>query len=173
MKNLKHGLKAIVTIVFFIYPQITLANPLNLLNNISKLDTLNMDCNLSKKKQPIYLTQRRGKTGCWKLIYSVDGIVYESVLILKGDRGKMLTTYFNPNIGRTDYVEQTMKVTNSPRGILILGSNPVYPNSNRRHPSYNPDSFLLQIRTSGEVVIATCDTASQCSFVDVEDCPLN
>ncbi|CCQ58360.1 hypothetical protein CWATWH0402_1691 [Crocosphaera watsonii WH 0402] len=84
----------------------------------------------------------------------------------------MLTTYFNPNINRTDYVEQTMRLENSSRGILILGYNPVYPNTNRRHPTYFADNFLLQRRPSGQVVIGTCDDAGRCSPVDVEDCPL-
>ncbi len=172
MKKFKYGFNTILTIVFLICPQITLASPLKIINNPPQSDRLNVDCKLSEKKESIYLAQKQSETGCWKLIHSVGGIVHESILVLRGDRGKMLTTYFNPNTRRTEQVEQTMKVTNSSRGILIIGSNPVYYNTNRRHTGYNADNFLLQVTPSGETRIATCDRAGRCSDVDVEGCPL-
>ncbi len=172
MKKFNYGFNTIVTIVFLIYPQITLANPLKIINNTPQSDSLNVDCKLSEKKESIYLAQKQSETGCWKLIHSVGGIVHESILVLRGDRGKMLTTYFSRRLGRTEQVEQTMKVTNSPRGILIIGSNPVYYNTDTRHPTYSPDNFLLQVTPSGETRIGTCDRAGQCSDVDVESCPL-
>ena len=173
MKNnfLRYGLQSVAIISLFC-PQIALANNQDFTSPISNLNISETSCKLSEKKQPIHLTQRRGETGCWTLIHSVGGIVHESVLVINGSQGKMLTTYFNPNINRTDYVEQTMRLENSSRGILILGYNPVYPNTNRRHPTYFADNFLLQRRPSGQVVIATCDDAGRCSPVDVEDCPL-
>ena len=172
MKKFNYGFNTILTIVFLIYPQITLASPLKIIKNSPQSHSLNVDCKLSEQKESIYLAQKQSETGCWKLIYSVAGIVYESILVLRGDRGKMLTTFFSRNTERIEQVEQTMKVTNSARGILILGSNPVYYNTNTRHPTYSPDNFLLQVMPSGETRIGTCDRAGQCSDVDVEDCPL-
>ncbi|MGK7882969.1 MAG: hypothetical protein AB4060_23150 [Crocosphaera sp.] len=85
----------------------------------------------------------------------------------------MVTTYFDRDINRTQRVEQTMRLTNSARGILIIGSNPVDYNTKKRHPTYSPDNFLLQVRPSGQTIMTTCDLAGRCSDVDVEDCPLN
>ncbi|MGK7884493.1 MAG: hypothetical protein AB4057_07685 [Crocosphaera sp.] len=170
-KFVKYGLQSVAIITLFC-PQIALANTSNLTNPIDNLNISETSCKLLENKKPIHLAQRRGTTGCWKLIYSVGGIVHESFLVINGSGGKMLTTYFNTNTQRTDYVEQTMRLKNSPRGILILGYNPVYPNTSRRHPTYAADNFLLQVGTDGKVAIAMMDDAGYSSLVDVEDCPL-
>ena len=177
MKKPKYTLQIIILILLLIYPKITLANPSSFIKSSSELKFLKPTCKLSEKKQPNYFAQRRDNrdniVSCWKFTYSVDGILHETVLWLNGRQGKALTTFFNPKIQRTDYVEQTITVTNSSHGVLIVGSNPVYPNTNRKHPSYSPDIILLQIRPNGETVVVNCDENGRCSAIDFEDCPLN
>lgn len=109
--------------------------------------------------------------GCWQLTYSVSGIVYESLLKMDGYDGVMLTAYFDPSIKDTNYVQQTMRLRSSARGLLILGHNPVYPGTSRRHPTYNADNFLFQVRPNGDYLFVTCDDAEQCSPVEVGTCP--
>jgi len=108
---------------------------------------------------------------CWKLTFSSSGVMYENILQMNGYRGRMLTTYYDQNVGRTAFVEQTMKLTSSAKGMLILGYSPVYAGTTRRHPTYSADNFLFQVRPSGEYLFATCDDGGRCSPVDVESCP--
>ena len=64
--------------------------------------------------------------GQWKLRYSVAGVVYESILRMDGYWGVMFTRFFNVNTNSTAIVQQTMRLSSSPRGLIILGYNPVY-----------------------------------------------
>ncbi|MGK7882968.1 MAG: hypothetical protein AB4060_23145 [Crocosphaera sp.] len=68
MKNLKYGLKTLLTVVFLISPQIALANPLDIPNSFQQSESLTTNCKLSEKKEPIELAQRSSDIGCWKLI---------------------------------------------------------------------------------------------------------
>jgi hypothetical protein len=104
----------------------------------------------------------------WRLQYSNSGILYESTLNMRGYYGSMRTRYFDPQLRRTIAVDQTMSLRSSAYGLILLGSNPVYAGTKRRHPTYSPDNFLLQIRPDGTFIIFTCDNASQCSHVDLE-----
>ena len=132
---------------------------------------INKNAQLPDNNSPIYLAQSNPLYGCWTLTHSSFGIVYESALKMNGYEGIMITKYFDPNIGRTNYVQQTMRMRSSARGIVILGYDPVYPGTNRKHSNYNPDNFLFQIRPDGSYLFGTCDDAGQCSPVEVNQCP--
>ncbi|MHC5832679.1 MAG: hypothetical protein ACYT04_96040, partial [Nostoc sp.] len=47
---------------------------------------------LLEANSPIY--------GTWNLRYSIDGIVYQSVLVMEGYSGMMRTRYFDPTINK-------------------------------------------------------------------------
>lgn len=115
---------------------------------------------LTQASSPIY--------GNWKLQYSVDGIIYESVLVMQGYYGGMRTRYFDPQSRRSTAVDQTMTLKSSANGLVLLGSNPVYAGTRTRHPTYSADNFLFQIRPDGTTVAFTCDYNLQCSPVDIE-----
>ncbi len=104
----------------------------------------------------------------WKLKHSARGILHESDLIMNGYYGKMKTKYFNPSTGKTETVEQTMKLTSSSQGLIIVGSNPVYAGTSIKHRSYSPDNIGLQIDTDGNFNVVTCDQQQICSMVDIE-----
>ncbi len=106
--------------------------------------------------------------GAWKLSYSISGIIYESVLVMDGYKGAMRTQYFNAEAGKTDVVDQTMQLKSSASGLILLGSNPVYVGTKRRHRTYSPDNFLFQVQPSGTAVVWTCDDARRCSPVNLE-----
>jgi hypothetical protein len=108
---------------------------------------------------PIYAT--------WRLIHSFDGVVYESTLVMKGYSGVMRTRFFSPNTRRTEVVRQNMVLKSTPRGLMLIGSNPVYDGTSRRHPTYVEDNFMLSITPDGLVVL-TCDRLMRCSDVDLE-----
>lgn len=106
--------------------------------------------------------------GVWKLQYSVGGIVYESALEMRGDRGKMLTRYFNVNTNKQEEAEQTIELQPSPHGILLLGSNPIDSETQKPHPTYSPDNFLFRVNPDGSRISHTCDDAGNCSPVEIE-----
>jgi hypothetical protein len=106
--------------------------------------------------------------GNWSLRFSVDGLVYESVLVMRGYSGVMRTSYFDPKIGSKQIVDQEMRLKSSSQGLVLLGYNPVYAGTSRRHPTYAADNFLFSIDPDGSLRAFTCDDRKQCSAVDVE-----
>ncbi|MEH2264835.1 hypothetical protein [Nostoc sp.] len=106
--------------------------------------------------------------GSWSLRYSIDGVVYQSVLVMKGYSGMMRTRYFDSTINRRQVVDQEISLKSSPQGLVLLGYNPVYPETSRRHPTYAADNFLFSVEPDGSVIAYTCDDLQQCSAVDVE-----
>ncbi|MFN6469560.1 MAG: hypothetical protein RMY36_007760 [Nostoc sp. SerVER01] len=115
---------------------------------------------LTEANSPIY--------GTWKLQHSVSGIVHESILTMQGYYGSMKTQYFDPQPRKTVAVEQTMSLKSSSKGLILLGSNPVYAGTTIQHPTYSADNFLFQIRPDGTLFVFTCDYNLQCSSVDLE-----
>jgi hypothetical protein len=124
----------------------------------------------SKKISPTDIAQASPLYGCWQLTFSVSGIVHESVLVMNGYSGNMRTQYFNPGTRSSDAVDQTMKLSSSAQGVLILGHKPVYAGTRRRHPTYSADNFLFQVRPNGTLIAVTCDRKKRCSPVDVMAC---
>ena len=106
--------------------------------------------------------------GAWKLTFSNNGIVHESILVMKGYYGVMRTQYFSPISRKTEVIDQAMELKSSSKGLVLIGRNPVYAGTSRRHPSYSPDNFLFTIQPNGSVQILTCDNASRCSSVDLQ-----
>ncbi|MDZ7968375.1 MAG: hypothetical protein RM368_26065 [Nostoc sp. DedSLP03] len=106
--------------------------------------------------------------GSWKLRYSIDGIVYQSVLVMEGYSGVMRTRYFDPSINQKQGVDQNISLKSSPQGLVLLGYNPVYAGTSRRHPTYAADNFLFSVEPDGSLTAYTCDERSQCSAVDIE-----
>ena len=105
--------------------------------------------------------------GQWRLRFNNAGVVYESILRMNGYRGIMLTRFYDVNTRRSAIVQQTMRLKSSPKGLIILGYNPVYPGTKNRYPGYSPDNFLFQINPNGSVRFATCDDARRCSPVEI------
>ncbi|MCC5618025.1 hypothetical protein LC605_23660 [Nostoc sp. CHAB 5836] len=104
--------------------------------------------------------------GNWKLRYSVNGIVYESILVMKGFSGSMRTRYYYPSLGK-QAVDQTMYLKSSPDGLILLGYNPVYAGTNTEHPTYVADNFLFAIEYDGAKA-EICDDLLRCSAVSVQ-----
>ncbi|BAY88999.1 MULTISPECIES: hypothetical protein [unclassified Tolypothrix] len=114
---------------------------------------------ITDAKSPIY--------GTFKLTYSVDGIVYESTLVMNGYSGLMKTRYYSTNTGKTEVVRQNMTLKSIPIGLFLIGSNPVYDKNSERANDYSPDNFLFSITPDGPIFY-TCDRMERCSHVDLE-----
>ncbi|MHC5729575.1 MAG: hypothetical protein ACYTXY_36715, partial [Nostoc sp.] len=115
---------------------------------------------LLEANSPIY--------GTWNLRYSIDGIVYQSVLVMEGYSGMMRTRYFDPTINKKQVIDQEISLKSSPQGLVLLGYNPVYAGTSIRHPTYAADNFLFSVEPDGSLAAYTCDNLRQCSAVDVE-----
>ncbi|MBW4479976.1 MAG: hypothetical protein KME54_24835 [Tolypothrix brevis GSE-NOS-MK-07-07A] len=135
------------------------ANAKNPLTEVPVTAPSNYIAQVTDASNPIY--------GSWKLRHSVDGIVYESVLVMKGFSGSMRTRYYHPSLGK-QAVDQTMYLKNSPDGLVLLGYSPVYAGTNRKHPTYSADNFLFAIEPDGSAKVETCDDSRQCSAVTAQ-----
>lgn len=113
---------------------------------------------ITDAKSPIY--------GTFKLTYSVDAIVYESILKMNGFSGVMRTRYYNPGRG-TEVVRQNMTLKSLPIGLFLIGSNPVYDKNSEPADDYSPDNFLFSFTPDGPIFY-TCDRMERCSHVDLE-----
>jgi hypothetical protein len=109
---------------------------------------------------PIYAT--------WKLTHSFNGFVHESTVVMNGGSGVMRTKYFNPLTKKTEIVKQNMVLKSMSRGLMLIGSNPVYDGTSKRHPTYIEDNFVLSVQPDGSFIILTCDRLNRCSDVDFE-----
>jgi len=127
--------------------------------NISQFSSYTI-AQLVDARTPIY--------GSWNLKYSVDGIVYKSVLVMKGYSGRMRTRYFDSRINKKQFVDQEIILKSSPHGLVLLGYRPVYAGTSIKHPTYAADNFLFAVEDDG-IVAYTCDDRQQCSPVDVEE----
>lgn len=134
------------------------ANAKNPLTEVPVTAPSNYIAQVTDANSPVY--------GSWKLRYSVDGIVYESVLVMNGFSGSMRTRYYHPSLGKQS-VDQTMYLKNSPDGLVLLGYNPVYAGTSRKHP-YIADNFLFAIEPDGSRRFAICDDAGKCSAVTAQ-----
>jgi len=114
----------------------------------------------SEANSPLY--------GNWKLTYSIDGVVYESVLIMNGYEGGMGTTFFDPNLRRTRVISQTMYLKSSSKGLILVGYNPTDYYTNKPDRTYSADNFLISIVPDGSLLVTTCDSAGRCSDVDLQ-----
>ena len=110
--------------------------------------------------QPIYAT--------WKLTHSFAGFVHESTVVLNGLSGVMRTKYYNSLTKKTETVKQNMILKSMPRGLMLIGSNPVYDGTSKAHPTYVEDNFILAVQPDGLFIVLTCDRENRCSDVDFE-----
>jgi hypothetical protein len=107
--------------------------------------------------------------GCWRLTWSPVGIVHESRLRMNGYYGTMVTNYYNQRTRRSESVQQSMRLGSSPRGLVIIGSNPVYVGTSYR-ATYNADSLFFQLRPNGSYSFSVYDTGGITAPVEARAC---
>lgn len=111
------------------------------------------------------------RTTCVRLTFSNGPIVHSGQLWLNSNgMGRMTVKYFSPDLGRPESVDLTIRSENTPQGILLVGSNPIYSGTRRRHPTYSPDNFLLRIDENGHRNFSTFDLNRNTSAVEVSPC---
>ena len=115
---------------------------------------------LTEASYPLY--------GSWRLTFSVNGTVYKGYLIMKGYYGVLRVSFFDSNVGKKTTIDEGIKLMSSSRGLVLLGSNPVYAGTSIPHSTYSADNFLFSVEPDGSLVAFTCDYAKRCSSVDLE-----
>ncbi len=111
------------------------------------------------------------KTTCTSMNWSNGPIVHAGKLWLNSNgRGRLTVKFYNTNLGRPESIDLTMSTENTPQGILLVGSNPVYSGTRRRHPTYSPDNFLIRIDENGRYTFFAFDLNRNTSGVDVGSC---
>ena len=110
--------------------------------------------------------------GDWKLQFSIDGYIFVGRLQMKGDSGIMRVIFPNRsgNGQKVGTVDQTMQLYNSSQGLVLLGFNPVDPDTGKSVTSsdYPADNFLIRTELDGSMIIINCDDAGNRSPVKVE-----
>ncbi len=111
------------------------------------------------------------KTTCTSMNWSNGPIVHAGKLWLNSNgRGRLTVKFYNANIGRPESIDLTMSTENTPQGILLVGRDPVYSGTRRRHPTYSPDNFLIRIDENGQYTFFAFDLNRNTSGVDVSSC---
>jgi hypothetical protein len=111
------------------------------------------------------------KTTCLRLTFSSGPIVHSGQLWLNSNgMGRMTVKYFSPDLGRQESVDQTIRSENTPQGMLLVGSNPIYSGTRRRIPTYIPDTFLLRIDENGHRSFFALDNNRNASPLEVNPC---
>jgi hypothetical protein len=69
-----------------------------------------------------------------------------------------------------EVIEQAMVLRKTDRGVLLIGSNPVYAGTRRRAVNYAADNFIIERQPDGEYVVVTLDDQGNTSPVEVSAC---
>ncbi|MDJ0516116.1 MAG: hypothetical protein QNJ74_07580 [Trichodesmium sp. MO_231.B1] len=103
----------------------------------------------------------------WSLKWKRGGFIYEATLEMQGNSGEMIVMASDLNDGGLRFVSQTMQLYNSPRGLFLLGSNPVDPKTQNPSQNYAADNFLIRVENN-KLTITNCDNAGNNSPVSIQ-----
>lgn len=125
-------------------------------------------CGVRERVFPPSSVDSLSMNGVWKIQFSSGGVSHESDLRMQGDSGEMRTEFFNPETQSTKAVLQTIKLGVSPRGLWLLGFNPVNAKTQQRDSSYIPDNIFLQRVKDGSINAYNCDDKGNQSPANIE-----
>ena len=107
-------------------------------------------------------------TGVWRIQFSAAGILHTSLLRMKQDSGEMQTEFYSADTQSTKAVIQTIKLGVSPRGLWLLGSQPVDAKTKKPASNYIPDNIFLQQTPNGSFIAYNCDAQNNRAPVSFE-----
>ena len=103
--------------------------------------------------------------GTWQLTWASSGSPHKGSLVMQGDQGQLTVTATGK--GQSDRVQETMRLWSSPRGLVLLGYNPIDPSTKAASTDYSPDNFLFEPQSNGDYKITLCDDFRNCTNVTV------
>ena len=102
--------------------------------------------------------------GTWQLGWAIDGSTHQGKLTIDGDQGNLMVTATGKG-QKSDRVQETMRLWSSPRGLVLLGYNPIDPSTKAAPTDYSPDNFLFEPQSDGTYTVTRCDDAQNCTDV--------
>jgi uncharacterized RDD family membrane protein YckC len=108
--------------------------------------------------------------GDWRLEFSGGGSPHIARLKMQGDSGIMRVIFPDSSGDETQVgkVDQTMQLYNSSQGLVLLGFNPVNPDTGEPVKSYHADNFLIRREFDGSITVTNCDDGGNRSPVKAE-----
>ncbi|MBD3882258.1 protein kinase [Phormidium tenue FACHB-886] len=106
--------------------------------------------------------------GTWQLNWVVGGNSHEGTLTMQGNQGQLqviVTELSDSSANDADEVQQTMRLWSSPRGLILLGYNPIDLETNTTSPTYSPDNLLFEPQSNGSYKVTVCDDNKNCADV--------
>ncbi|KOR37608.1 MULTISPECIES: RDD family protein [Planktothricoides] len=108
--------------------------------------------------------------GDWKFQFSNGaGAIHIARIKMQGDSGIMRVVFPDPSeAGGFGKVQQTMHLYRSSQGLVVLGFNPMNPETGNPVTSYQPDKFLIRQEFDGSTTVRNCGDGGDGSPVNVE-----
>lgn len=105
--------------------------------------------------------------GTWSLNYTLNNQPQQATLTMQGTTGTLTIKSIEPS-GSTQVVQQTMQLWSAPSGLVVLGYNPIDPNSQTPKTDYPADNFLFQPQADGSMVVKNCNDVQVCADVTAQ-----
>ncbi len=108
--------------------------------------------------------------GDWKFQFSNGGgAIHIARIKMQGGSGIMRVVFPDPNeAGGFGKVQQTMHLYRSSQGLVVLGFNPINPDTGNPVNSYLADNFLIRQEFDGSTTVRNCGDGGDGSPVNVE-----
>jgi uncharacterized RDD family membrane protein YckC len=108
--------------------------------------------------------------GDWKFQFSNGvGAIHIARIKMQGGSGIMRVVFPDPNeAGGFGKVQQTMHLYRSSQGLVVLGFNPINPDTGNPVNSYLADNFLIRQEFDGSTTVRNCGDGGDGSSVNVE-----
>jgi hypothetical protein len=108
---------------------------------------------------------------CLNITFSNSSSVHYGRLVLGSNgRGLMRVSFYDARSGRQEAIDQVMVLQNSRVGLVLVGYNPVIAGTNRRHPTYAADNFIIRKQPNGDYLFFLLDDAGAQSPTEVSGC---
>jgi serine/threonine protein kinase len=103
--------------------------------------------------------------GTWSLNYTIANIQHQGTLTMQGKTGELRVHLVDQSSQQSEHISQTMRLWESPRGLVLLGYNPIDLSTQAPHSTYAPDNFLFELNPGGSLNATVCDDARNCTEV--------
>ncbi|MGJ3249460.1 MAG: hypothetical protein ACFE0I_25740 [Elainellaceae cyanobacterium] len=106
--------------------------------------------------------------GDYHVGWSISGDRYEGLLRMNGNSGVMWLEFFDITANQPAQVEQTMILASCTQGMVLLGFNPVTPNTNTALTSYAADNLIIRRETNGTLTVMNRDDQGVEALVEIQ-----
>jgi serine/threonine protein kinase len=98
--------------------------------------------------------------GTWQLNWKIGGSTHKGTLLMQGNQGQLTVAGSG-----SDRIQETMRLWSSPRGLVLLGYNPIDLSTKAASSGYSSDNFLFEPQSNGTYKVTLCDDSRNCTDV--------